>query len=879
MQIRSLHTQVNIVLLFLTITLLIKVFSAHYSFSTLIKNQVVLSQSHHNVGVIYELERDVIDLQRNLLIYKETGSDSSIHRFHTVIENVNDRINDLSGDVGSDDSFLVGKEIFSRMVSHIQDYEDNFTSVITAKAQQQASIELIENRIKNLENNINNNQSLSVMMQNYVFELSQNMNSYLQSLDPEEISKFNRVIHEFTNKLDAVKNENKIDTLNVIKKEFRRLIQLNRGYLYLVNVVMAGSANEFLFLTKKIRENAIIKQNEMERLADISSRNAQFVNGVVSSLFMLIILSITWFLSRRILLPIKNITDVFNVLSRGDDISVIPNTNAKNEIGNLARAAEVFHQNNRLTQKLLVESQDMIANQEVLNIQLEEEKKKAEMAAESKSMFLANMSHEIRTPMNGIVGLVDLVLKTDLTSKQRRYLDRIAYSGQIMMNVINDILDFSKIEAGKMEIESVEFDVNSVIENVISSMLVRVKDKSLDFKVWVTPIVPKILKGDPLRISQVLLNLCSNSIKFTDQGGSIAIKFDYIDNMFCFSVHDTGIGMSPQQVESIFESFTQADGSISRKYGGTGLGLTIVEQLVKLMGGVIKVESDVGVGTSVFVRISCESLNTAPVLAPLEQTSPVVHYVGRNGKPSALKYVLEDLNVTLEDLSQFRGDSNFICALPEHKLIIFEGMQALDTLTITRCIDANTKLFCILNSNESAEKEKLKELDQVEILQHPFSPKQYQIFFKRILGLKVKDSKTQVNVAKTKCVISGHVLLVEDNAINQIVAGDMLESLGVTFDLAEDGIQAVEAIKSKDYDLVFMDVQMPKMDGYTATKTVRACGIDNVIICGLSANALKEDLERAQESGMNDYLTKPLKQDSLRLMLEKYLSSTPPAVM
>lgn len=874
MQIRSLHTQVNIVLLILTITFLIQVYSAHNSLSTLIGNQHILSQSHGNVSVVYELERDVIDLQRNLLIYKETGSASSIQRFKSVIKNINSGIKDLSDDVGDGDLYLIGHDMFSRMVSHIQDYESNFTSVINAKSQREDSLDLIKNKLDELSLSLNTEGASDVLMlQDYVANLNQAATEYIITLDPKDIELFNDAIFELNEKIIEFDKQELIGVLNLIKKEFRRLIQVNRGYLYLVNVVMAGSANEFLFLTKKIRESAIVRQSEIERLADKSSKYAQFINGLVSSIFMLIILTIAWFLSRKILLPIKNITDVFNTLSRGDAVDVIPSTYRMDEIGNLARAAEIFHKNNQLTQTLLVESQDMIANQAVMNIELEQEKKKAEMAAESKSMFLANMSHEIRTPMNGIVGLVDLVLKTELTNKQKRYLDRIAYSGQIMMNVINDILDFSKIEAGKMEIESVDFDANNIIENLISSMIVRVNDKSLDFKVWVTPRVPKILIGDPLRISQILLNLCSNSIKFTDEG-SIFIKFDFIDNKFCFSVHDTGIGMNVKQVDSIFESFTQADGSISRKYGGTGLGLTIVEQLVKLMDGDIRVESSVGKGTDVYVKVGCEFLDDEPLLNRFEDTLPVIYYIGRNGEPSEMTSVLEAFNVKVKNIGEYRNDPEYICSIPENNFLLFEGVTSLDTAILERCSNLNIKLFCILNSNEIEERKSLEKLGLVEVLQHPFSPKQIQTFLKTLLRLIELEEVLVQESHEELCIISGHVLLVEDNEINQVVAGDMLESLGVTFDLAEDGAQAVEAIKQNHYDLVFMDVQMPVMDGYSATRAIRDAGINDVIICGLSANALKEDIERAEHSGMNDYLTKPLKQDSLKAMLEKHLGKS-----
>lgn len=869
MKIRSLQAQVSIVLLVLAVTLLTQLFFARNSLSTLVENQSSLTQSHSHVGVVYELERDVIDLQRNLLIYKATGSDSAIHRFHTIMELVDEQILKLSKEVGEGKQYLINEESFARMVSHLADYELNFTSVINAKAKQESAIERIDSDISSIDQYISQKRTqVSIDVKSEVVGLREIMSDYLATFNPLDISRFNKKTSNVISQFTRIKYLDGVEKAKNIKKEFRRLIQLTRGYQFLVNVVMAGSANEFLFLTKKIREAAIEKQELIELEAEKSAKQAQFINSVISVLSILIIISIAWFLSREIIFPIKNITDIFTVLSKGDDIDSIPSVNRNDEIGDLARAAEVFHKNNSLTKQLLVESQDMIATQEVLNIQLEQQKKKAELAAKSKSDFLANMSHEIRTPMNGIVGLVDLVLKTKLTNKQKQYLDRISYSGQIMMNVINDILDFSKIEAGKMEIESVELDINTIIENLISSMMVRIYDKQLDFKVWVSPNVPKKIIGDPLRISQVLLNLCSNSIKFTDSG-SIIIKFDFINNQLYFSVHDTGIGMTQAQLDSIFESFTQADGSISRKYGGTGLGLSIVKKLIELMHGDIKVESTVDVGTEIYVSISCDIADQAPLLTPLTGDLPSIHYAGRNGKPSYIKYVFEQLHIPLIDISTIQDAQ--VMTTGQEQFVLFEGIKSLPASYLSSCLESKVKLFCVLNANEIDEKEKVKAMGDITVLQHPFSPNQYERFFSEIFGVNPSSILAAPELVGDAHAMTGHVLLVEDNPINQLVAGDMLEGLGVTYDLAEDGIQAVKAVKGKEYDLVFMDVQMPKMDGYTATKTLREAGYDDVIICGLSANALKEDLEKAEQSGMNDYLTKPLILDSLKALLEKYL--------
>ena len=288
-----------------------------------------------------------------------------------------------------------------------------------------------------------------------------------------------------------------------------------------------------------------------------------------------------------------------------------------NEIGALARAAAVFQQKNEQTQQLLEESQQLNAQQEQLNQQLEQEKHKAEKATAMKSEFLANMSHEIRTPMNGIIGLIDLTLKTQLEEKQRFYLEKAAYSSQLMMGVINDILDFSKIEAGKLDISPTQVDLNPLIDNLIASLQPKATEKSLLLRIDVDPNLPAQILIDPLRFSQILLNLGSNAIKFTDQG-HVELTFERHQNDIKLQVRDTGIGMNKAQLERVFDSFTQADGSTSRKYGGTGLGLSIVRQLVTLQHGHLEVESEPGQGSCFSVFLPLYPQTSAPIFRPPE---------------------------------------------------------------------------------------------------------------------------------------------------------------------------------------------------------------------------------------------------------------------
>lgn len=881
---RSLYAQVIFSLLVLLATLLAQLWLSRDNLDVLTDNQQAIAESYDHVALVYELERNVIDLQRNLLIYKETASDTSVQRFYTIMERVETDLELFQGQAKKDTQLNIDNKLITRMTGHLNDYQDNFASVINGRSKREEIILEIDNRLEKLQSEseiiYKNDKNNLKTMQFHLTLLSKYFHEYLGAPDVEYIDKFKNESLTIKNFLVSNNiNSDFIKSINQLQKRFIRLTHVTRGYIYLVNVVMAGSANEFLYLSEAIRKKVEIKKDALLDEAKRSAEKIKFNNNVIALASILVILLIAVFLSKRIILPIREITEVFRVLSKGDEIDGVPNINRKDEIGDLAGAASVFHEKNKLTQDLLEQSQDMIANQEVMNIQLENEKIKAEKAAQSKSMFLANMSHEVRTPMNGIVGLVDLVLKTDLDDKQTNYLNRIAYSGQIMMNVINDILDFSKIEAGKMEIENVEFEINAVVENLISAMIVRINEKEVDFRVIISEQVPKKLRGDPLRISQILLNLCSNSIKFTDLG-FVEVIIDYQNGHMLFSISDTGIGMTEEQINTIFQSFTQADGSTSRKYGGTGLGLTIVKQLVDLMHGDIKLTSKVNEGTQIHLEILSQHPSVEKAISPidLDDQTGEIYYLTDTGSDFGEKDLMNQYGLSV--ISMIEADFSSICDNNDKKspvvfhandIAFLEGnCEAIDAI-----IKANIAVGFILPANALKLKHYIYNRWHLPALSHPFSPSQSRAYLLDLYGIEKSEDdipESQRQHAK----FNGHVLLVEDNMINQLVAGDMLEGLGLTYDLAEDGKKAVDKITSQNtYDMIFMDVQMPIMDGYTATKKIRERGFHDLIICGLSANALSEDLDRAKEAGMSDYLTKPLQLHEMEEKLSQYLEQKP----
>ena len=887
---RSLKVQLTLILVSLVSILLVQIMLSRFTQSSLNLNQQTIDASYQNVSLAYELERDVIDLQRHLLIYKETASELSETRFYELMDEVFSKMNAISASINDKVLLDIEDGLIERMQGHLNDYKDNFENVVNgrSKRDQVFNIAIAENFQQLYELTASYEQLIKVdqakspalALRYHLASAQRHLNHYLISPDQEDINGLKTSLAEAKQAIPDDFNDkaNAMTLLTNIKRDVLRLAQITRGYVFLVNVVMAGSANEFLFLTSSLREAVIRDQANMTDITSESAKSLQTQNDLVSILSIFIALVIAIYLSNRIIVPIREITQVFRQLSKDQDINTIPGIERKDEIGDLAKAANVFQSKNRQTSTLLEEAQKMNAVQEQLNRELEKEKENAEEAAKSKSMFLANMSHEVRTPMNGIIGLVELALKTDLDKRQRHYLEKAAHSSQIMMNVINDILDFSKIEAGKMDIESISYDIDQVIDTLIASIDALLESKDIAFRIDTAPNVPPKLIGDPLRISQVLLNICSNAIKFTDSGlVSIKIEYRHESELLRFEIRDTGIGMSAKQIEQIFQSFTQADGSTSRRFGGTGLGLAIVKQLCTLMGGDVYAESVEDEGSRFYVELKNPVDKSEHRPALIETTLPI--------------YYVSNQNDALLGEDYFSG----LADKPKH--IPLNALQTVITETdseIAVFIDAPNY------SDIEAHKEQLKQLNREKVklgfimdvqheetihkvcwefdasaISHPFSLQKLQSFFNDVFATSEHKEDEQNNQkAAEEQRFSGHVLLVEDNPVNQLVAQQMIELAGLTCDVADNGAEAVEAVASgTHYDMVFMDVQMPVMDGYTATMKIRESGKTDLVICGLSANAMNQDRDKAEEAGMTDYLTKPIESEKLIEIFVKYLTT------
>jgi Amt family ammonium transporter len=509
--------------------------------------------------------------------------------------------------------------------------------------------------------------------------------------------------------------------------------------------------------------------------------------------------------------------------------------------------------------------------------QVEEDKRAAEAANSAKSEFLARMSHEIRTPLNGVVGMIDLLRATGMTELQRRYASLARDAADALMDVINDILDFSKIEAGKVEIESIEFDLHKVIEDLTELLAPVAGKKNLALNCCLRSDVPRKMTGDPNRIRQVLTNLVGNAIKFTPRGNvNIRAVLDHRDDhrfVVRVRVEDTGIGIPPDRLDRLFKSFSQVDSSTTRKFGGTGLGLAISKRLVELMGGEIGIESIEGHGTTFWFTLvlgavaGADDANShdAPA-APLRVLAIEPDSCGRSILAEQMRGIASASSEVVgpdEAIAQLR----IAAAAGERFGLLLLPHRGPETERLKNAIRSDpalraTKLVAVMNLNEAVDSSMLAAEGFFSGLCRPIT----QSCLSNILTVATVPAQTATAPAaqdESNHSISGlHVLVAEDNEMNQFVTRETLSGAGCTCDVAGDGIAAVEASQHRKYDAILMDCQMPHMDGLEASRRIReleASGnLRRVPIIALTAEAIQGDREKCLAAGMDGYVTKPL---------------------
>ncbi|HEY1213090.1 MAG TPA: response regulator, partial [Bryobacteraceae bacterium] len=544
--------------------------------------------------------------------------------------------------------------------------------------------------------------------------------------------------------------------------------------------------------------------------------------------------------------------------------------------------------NIRLHRKQLqMQVQERTAQLTLSNAEERKAREEAELANKAKSEFLANMSHELRTPLNAIIGFTDLVLSTSLQQVQRDYIEHVSRAGYNLLGLINAVLDYSKIEAGKLLLDDQEFNLAHLVEETVSMLAIKGFEKGLEVICKIDPRLPELFRGDSLRIQQILVNLIGNAIKFTEKG-EVIVTVKKEDSV-CIHVQDTGIGIPADKLDSIFESFTQGDTSTTRKYGGTGLGLTIARTLAEMMNGNLSVKSKQGEGTTFSLCLHLEAVSEAPVPQPVRR--PALRNILIVDDNASNCRLLQDIFRQMDvDCMTATSGQEALRILSAHRrqsrtfdLIITDyQMPGMDGITLVREIKSMfsgpTQPFILMLSSieRNIYREEAKDIGIDMFLTKPVLVEQLNQILAGIFEERNLPRPESNGHAITPVVARRHsIMVVEDDAINMLLITEVLGKMGFSVIGASNGKEALQRLETEMPCLIFMDINMPEMDGFEATRRIRElpAPMCDIPIVALTADAMKEDKDRCLAAGMNNFLAKPFRLEEIRNLLESYVPS------
>jgi signal transduction histidine kinase/CheY-like chemotaxis protein len=864
------------------------------------------SNSSKDTYLVSEVEADVIELNRLILAYRLTGSQSLIDEVESLLDGIDTKIKRLMSD---HEHLYSDNESIKNMGYSLQQLSEKVAKLATASNSLKALQNSLSHSFSEYHNTIslvlgslsdNSNPAVSYKLNESRSKVSRAeviINKYFTLRANENKTRFIELMVSAKNTVSELlisadtENEHEsfralMGELNQIETAFYRTLQADRNFIFLVNVIIAGEADELSNLSAELKQNSIELQSNLLRRTEQNLSHYQNITFLGSISLLVVAVFISGRISRSVTQPIRELAQTFDDITDYRDVKSIPGILRKDEIGRLSRSAELFKINWDQTRTLLAESKQLANELKQRETELKEIAQEAHALANAKSVFLANMSHEIRTPMNGIIGMIGLLEDTPLSAQQQKFTAQVKRSAESLLRIINDILDYSKIESGKLGIETTEFELEQVIADVGKIVEPGAAQKGLTLLCPDSTFDNYRLTSDPGRIKQVLLNLLSNAIKFTDTGqvrlnvqmahqndGSLDVHF---------SVQDTGIGIKEEEQNKLFTRFNQLDSATTRRQGGTGLGLAISAQLVHLMGGELKVKSKFAVGSEFYFTLNIVDYQALPRDTFIGAVPNFLCMTNDASIASVIADFLRQGEFQVTQIADLDAVGVLTNTLPDsQRTIVILDSNALDTNSVSRiqALGSKNVSFVLLTSLGENIDKLLVELVSESILLKPLSPT--TLFNELRLLLSTAQAESTNSTEEPEPVLSSlncKALLVEDDAINQQVAGGILSKFSVSFDIAEDGLRALELLEKNEYDLVLMDCMMPNLDGYEATRKLRAgeAGSVNhhIPVIALTADAMMGVREKCLQAGMSDYLTKPIMPELLISKMQFWLDKT-----